>query len=232
MPGRAIISNVSFGDTTLPKIDITYIPPLVGATYDFAVDQLPLGPVASWPSLVDTGAFVADGATVPQVITDGASKTVRFNGTVDRMKLTLNMNTAHSVVVVAKLRAPIANDQIFFGSTANTEGAIGVAGNGTSWAGYGGGAATLTMNPPLAPDANWHVFILSHQGTSSAVRVDSAETPGNLPVAQRNGITLGFAAAGDLRADIDYKRIAVIPGVMTVAQRAAIVAQLKGQYGI
>lgn len=232
MPGRAIVANVSFGDTTLPKIDITYIPPLTGATYDFAVDQLPLGPVASWPSLVDgVAAFVADGTTVPTVITDGASKTVRFNGTIDRMKLALNMNTAHSVVVVAKLRAPIANDQVFFGNGANTEGAIGVNSAGTSFTGYGGGVS-IAANPAVVPDANWHVFILTHTGAGSALRIDSAETLGTLTVAQRNGITLGYAAAGDLRADVDYKRIAVIPGAMTTATRTAIVAQLKAQYGI
>lgn len=230
MPGRAIVANVSFGDTTLPKIDITYIAPLAGATYDFAVDQLPLGPVASWPSLVDgVAALVADGSTIPQVITDGASKTVRFNGTIDRMKIPLNLNTAHSVVVVAKLRAPIALDQVIYGN-AQAEGAIGVN-SGLNWSGYGGGSS-LPMSPTLAPDANWHVFILTHAGASSAVRVDNAETPGNLPVAQRNGITLGFGTGTDLRAEIDYKRVALIPGTMTTAQRTAIVAQLKQQYGI
>jgi hypothetical protein len=232
MPGRAIVANVSFGDATLPKIDITYIAPLAGAAYDFAVDQLPLGPVASWPNLVDgVTAFAADGATMPAVITDGASKTVRFNGTIDRMKLTLSMNTAHSVVVVAKLRAPVANDQIFFGLGANTEGAIGVNSAGTGYTGYGGGNSVAT-SPAVVPDTGWHVFILTHQGTGSAVRVDSAETPGTLTVAQRNGITLGFSSAAGNRAAIDYKRVAVIPGTMTTAQRTAIVAQLKAQYGI
>lgn len=232
MPGRAIVAPVSFGDATLPKIDISYIAPLVGATYDFAVDQLPLGPVASWPSLVDgVATFVADGSTTPTVITDGTSKTVRFNGTVDRMKLALNVNAAHSVVVVAKLRAPVALDQVFYGSTGNTEGAIGIPTGAATWAGYGGGG-TLSLSPAVAPDANWHVFILTHAGAGSAIRVDNAETTGTLAVAQRNGITLGFSSAGDLRADIDYKRVALIPGAMTAAQRTSIVAQLKAQYGI
>jgi hypothetical protein len=231
MPGRAIVAPVSFGDTTLPKIDITYIAPLIGATYDFAVDQLPLGPLASWPSLIDATTMPADGATAPTVITDGASKTVRFNGTIDRMKLTASMNTAHSVVVVAKLRAPVANDQIFFGLGGNTEGAIGVNSAATGYTGYGGGNSVAT-SPAVVPDTGWHVFILTHAGTSSAVRIDSAETTGTLTVAQRNGITLGFSSAAGNRAAIDYKRLAVIPGTMTTAQRTAIVAQLKAQYGI
>ncbi|MFE4229114.1 hypothetical protein ACFRJ8_14640 [Arthrobacter sp. NPDC056886] len=231
MPGRAIVSNVSFGDTTLPKIDITYIQPLVGALYDFAVDQLPLGPVASWPSLVDGLPLVADGTTTPTVITDGASKTVRFNGTIDRMQINVNLNTAHSIVAVAKLRTPVASDQIVYGKASNTEGALGINSGGTSFNANGGGQS-LSMSPVVAPDANWHVFILSHQGTSSALRVDNAETLGNVPVAQRNGITLGFGNLADLRSEVDYKRVALIPGTMTTAQRTAIVAQLKGQYGI
>lgn len=39
MSGRAVIASpVSFGDTFLPKIDITYAPEITGATEDFAVD--------------------------------------------------------------------------------------------------------------------------------------------------------------------------------------------------
>jgi hypothetical protein len=232
MPGRAIVSNVSFGDTTLPKIDITYIAPLAGATYDFAVDQMPLGSLNSWPSLLDGATLVADGATMPTVIADGASKTIRFNGTVDRMKLPLNINAAHSIVVVAKLRAPVASDQIIYGATGSTEGAIGIGTGGpTNWTGYGGGSVILPA-PAVVPDTNWHVFILTHAGTGSAFRIDNAETTGNLPVAQRNGITLGFGPASDLRSEVDYKRVALIPGTMTNAQRAAIVSQLKAQYGI
>lgn len=231
MPGRAIVAPVSFGDTTLPKIDITYVPPLVGATYDFAVDQLALGPVASWSSLVDGANLVADATTAPTVITDGASKTVRFNGTTDRMQVNVNYNTAHSIVVVAKLRAPIAGDQIVYGKTSSTEGAISVNGGGTSHNAAGGGLG-LNPAPAIVPDTNWHVFILTHAGTSSALRVDNVETLGNLPVAQRNGITLGFGPGADLRSDVDYKRVALIPGTMTTATRTAIVAQLKAQYGI
>jgi hypothetical protein len=214
MPGRAIVAPVSFG-----------------ALYDFAVDQLPLGPLATWPSLVDNTTMPADGATMPTVITDGASKTVRFNGTIDRMRIDTNLNTAHSVVVVAKLRAPITLDQIVYGKTANSEGAIGIHSSGGNYAGYGGGS-TLLMSPTVVPDTNWHVFILTHAGASSAVRVDNSETTGNLPVAQRDGITLGFLGTADNRSEIDYKRVALIPGAMTTAQRTAIVAQLKAQYGI
>lgn len=231
MPGRAIVAPVSFGDTTLPRIDITYIAPLAGATYDFAVDQLPLGPVASWPSLIDGVTAPADGATAPQVITDGASKTLRFNGTSDRIRIPAVINAAHTVIAVAKLRAPVANDQIFFGNGSNTEGAIGAQAALANWAGYGGGS-TLAMNPVLPPDGNWHVFILTQSGAGSAVRVDNAETVGTLPVAQRNGITLGFSSATGNRAAIDYKRVALILGTMTTATRTAIVAQLKAQYGI
>lgn len=231
MPGRAIVANVSFGDTTLPKIDITYTAPLAGALYDFAVDQLPLGPVASWPSLVDGLPLVADGSTMPTVITDGASKTVRFNGTIDRMQINTNLNTAHSMVVVAKLRAPVPSDQVFYGKSSNSEGAIGIPAAGGNYSGYGGGN-TLGMSPAVVPDANWHVFILTQAGASSAVRVDNAESLGTITVAQRNGITLGFGNLADLRSEIDYKRVALIPGTMTTAQRTAIVAQLKAQYGI
>jgi len=229
MPGRAIVAPVSFGDTTLPKIDITYIAPLAGALFDYAVDQLPLGPLPSWASILDGTAAPADGSTVPQVITDGAGKTVRFNGTTDRIKAPVVLNTAHTIVVVAKLRAPIALDQIVYGLANNTEGAIGVVtGN---WAGYGGGSS-LALSPAVVPDANWHVFILSHAGASSAFRVDNNEITGTLPVAQRNALTLGFGPASDFRSEIDYKRVAVLSGGTTPAQRAAIVAQLKGQYGI
>lgn len=229
MPGRAIVAPMSFGDTTLPKIDITYIAPLAGALYDFAVDQLPLGPLPSWASILDGVAAPADGATVPQVITDGAGKTVRFNGTSDRIKAPVVLNAAHTIVAVAKLRAPVALDQVAYGLANNTEGAIGVVtGN---WAGYGGGSS-LALSPAVVPDANWHVFILSQAGTSSAFRVDNAEVTGNLPIAQRNALTLGFGPATDYRSEIDYKRVAVLAGGTTAAQRGAIVAQLKAQYGI
>ncbi|MGV0109849.1 hypothetical protein [Arthrobacter sp. CP30] len=231
MPGRAIVAPVSFGDTTLPRIDISYIAPLAGATLDFAVDQLPLGPLASWPSLLDNVTAPADGATAPQVINDGASKTVRFNGTSDRIRIPAVINAAHTIVAVAKLRAPIPLDQIFFGNSSSTEGAIGIPGGGGNYSGYGGGTI-IAMNPVVAPDANWHVFILTQSGAGSAVRVDNAETTGTLPIAQRNGITLGFGPASDNRSDVDYKRVALIPGTMTTATRTAIVAQLKAQYGI
>lgn len=233
MPARAIVAPIaSFGDPTLDKLDITYIAPLAGATFDFAVDQMPIGPLASWPSLVDgVAALVADGVTMPNVIADGASKTVRFNGTVDRMKLALNMNTAATTVVVAKLRAPVPFDQIFYGNSSNNEGAIGIPTAGGNYSGYGG-AAVIGSAPVVVPDTGWHVFILTQSGPGSAVRIDNVETIGNLPVAQRNGITLGFGNVADLRTEIDYKRVAIIPGTMTTATRTAIVAQLKAQYGI
>jgi len=231
MPGRAIIAPVSFGDTTLPKIDITYVAPLAGALYDFAVDQLPLGPVASWASLVDGVPIVADGSTTPTVMTDGATKMVRFNGTIDRMKVTTNLATARTIVAVARLRAPVALDQIFYGASTSNEGAIGVPSGATNYAGYGGGS-TLSLSPAVVPDANWHVFILTHAGTSSAVRVDNTETTGNLPLATQATLTLGFGPAADFRSEIDYKRVAILAGGTTTAQRGAIVAQLKAQYGI
>lgn len=48
MPGLAIVAPVSFGDTTLPKIDITPLQRVLGATYDWAADKTVIGSLPVW----------------------------------------------------------------------------------------------------------------------------------------------------------------------------------------
>lgn len=227
MTARAIIAPLSFGDTSLPRINLTYVRPIAGAAYDWAVNQLPAGSVTQWPSLIDGTALVADG-TAPTVSGEGKARTIRFDGTSSRMRVALSSAGAETIVAVYRFVTPKALDTVYYGLLA-ASGSLGSGADGRMRA-VSGTAAALYPSPDVKIDANWHVSIVTLNGASSAVSLDGIERAGNLPIGTRDGVTLGFSGATGNRAAIEYKRVAIIPGGMTTTQRAAITEQMRADY--
>lgn len=231
MSGRAVIAPLSFGDSSLPRIDITYVPEIVGAVADFAADQLPVGSLPSWRSQVGSTVLVADGSTTPQVVSDGGRRSVRFNGSADRMQAALNVQGAHTVLSVARYRSTIGGEVVHWGASATEPAVVSLAGNDNMGASAGGRA--LLPSPPVIPGTGWHVIAASFAGDGSALNVDGREYAGTLGDAARTRLVLGFGPAGSSsRTAIDYRRVAVIPGMMSAAERARLVSQMVAHYGM
>lgn len=228
MSARAIIAPMSFGDTTLPRININYVRPIPGASHDWAVNQMPSGPMSQWPSLIDGTALQADGAS-PVVVNEGKLRCARFDGATSRMRAAVTMTGAHSVVAVYRFVSPKPLDTVHYGYASyatpqlglDSTGAVTRATSGTSY---------LIPSPGVVPSQDWCISVLTVDGPSSALLINSSETAGNLPAADRDGITLGFSGGAVNRTAIEYKRVAIVPGSMTSAQRAAIADQMRAEY--
>lgn len=229
MTAKAIVWDGSFGDTTLPRVSLGYAPLLPNAIHDWAADSLPLGVVSTWSSAASGLSLIAD-AGGPEVVSSNG-RAVRFNGTTDRMRLPFVISTARTFVVVYRFTSVIPSAAVLYGYTSTVGGAITTDG-ASSLIGGTIGSQYLTLNPKVAPDTEWHVAVLSVNGANSAFRHDEAEVVGTATVNNTDGITLGFAGGSPGRAPIEYKRVAVLAGGTTAAQRESIVSQMAGRYGI
>lgn len=228
MPARAIIAPLSFGDTSLPRIDLTYTRPIAGALYDWAVNRMPNGPLSQWPSLVDGTNLQADG-TSPTVVFQGKSKSVRFDGLTSRMRARFDLSGPQTIVAVYQFLSPKPLDTVHYGYTNYDAGSLGIANDGSTVRAIAGSTA-LQPSPIVAPDTNWHISIMSLDGTGSVLHIDGAETVGNLSAGTRDGLTLGFSGAAGNRAAIAYKRVAILPGSTTRMQRDSIMTQMRTEY--
>lgn len=230
MTARAIVWDGSFGDTSLPKISLGFAPTLPGAIYDWAADSLPDGTLSTWPSAINGASLAADSGG-PIVLSSGGGKAVRFNGTTDRMRLPFVLTSARTFVAVYRFTTVRGGASVTYGYLSTAGGAITTDGASTL---IGGtiGSEFLIPGPHIAPDTNWHIAVLSVNGSNSAFRQDKVEVVGNAPLNNTDGLTLGFASGGNNRAPIEYKRVAVLAGGTTGAQRDSIVNQLAARYNI
>lgn len=231
MAGRAIIAPLRFNDSSLPRVDLTYISPLPNALYDWAVDSLAAGSLGIWPSLVDGHPLAADSGT-PRVEGAGDAKAATFNGVNDRMRAAFALDGPRTVVTVHRFTKPGGNDVVHFPQSNSAGGSLGIDGGGATYR-FLGNSKYIIPNPYIKPDTGWHVSITVMDGTSSAVRIDNTEFTGDttgLPAT--DGLTLGFAAGDALRTAIQYKRVAILAGGMSATARAGLVTRLRDHYNI
>ena len=231
MTARAIVFPGSFGDTSLPKISLAFARPLPFALLDCAVESLPAGPITTWDSSVGFSGFsTVEGS--PTVTGTGSNKVLSFNGTTDRMQASLNISTPHTVAAVFRFGTAGPDSQVFTGLTGESEGAVKTNPQGTNF-GLVAGATSLTGNPPIIADTNWHVVVASFAVGASSMRYDNQDIAGTLAQAIRTGVTLGHSKVGPaFKQKIEYKRIVLMGGATTSAQRSAISGYLKQRYGI
>lgn len=220
----------TYSDTSLPTVGLLYTPPLDGAICDFAVDNLPLGAVTFWPSSVGSNGLVSDG-TAPQVIAAGAGKAVAFDGITSRMRVPLVHNAAYTIVAVYRFAENRNADTVVFGYSSANEGIITASADGTAMYAASGGTS-IFPSPPVTPDTNWHTAVLSVNGSTSALRIDGNEITGNLPIAARAGLNLGFRNLSNGRSLVEYKRVAMLAGGTTAWQRNSLVTQMQQLYGL
>lgn len=230
---RAIIWPGSFGDSSLPKIDLGYTPPLPGALYSWSADTLPLGPIDEWFDAVN-GVRIGTDDGAPQVITSGSGRAISFNGTEDRMRCLFpeRIAGAHAVIVVYRMPSPTYGDAIISDQQGNTGAGVVVVSSTGTLVGYTD-SSYLYPSPSITADSDWHVGILYRDGANSALRIDEAETIGTLSDAiDRRGLAFGYATQGDLRGALEIARVDVIAGTTDAPQRAAIANALAARYNI
>lgn len=228
MPGLGIVAPVSFGDATLPQLDITPLLRVPGASYDWAVDKVSAGPVATWYGMVQAGQMVAPtvASQRPNLTTDGVTgrKIMHFDGVNQRFDATLSLSGAKTLVVVGRLPLAANSSYLITGGTGPSFNLyIGSNGKFASTAG-------TTLASTVTADGNMHVFIFVSNGTSSVFSVDGVEVAGAAGTSTATGLRV--AATSTVYAQADVQRIAVVPYAATSAQRAAILAQMKSQYGL
>lgn len=229
MTARAIVWDGSFGDPTLPKIELAYAPILPGAIYDWSADSLPLGLLPSWGSAVGGATLTANGS--PQVVESGGGKAVRLDGTVDRYQNRVVVSGPRTFAIVYRFTAVEASNSVLYGRLTDAGGAI-MTDSGNAFVAGRAGGTLLGQTPPIVPDTNWHVAVLTVNNSASAFRHDNIERTGTLPLNDTDGITLGFGGSPDFRGPIEYKRVAILAGGTTAVQRNEIVAHLASRYGV
>lgn len=220
----------SFGNTSLPRIDLNRPLPIPGALVDFASDSMSLGSISSWVDLVNDFSWAATGGV--SVVNDGGGPAVTTDGVDGILRAGLALNQPQTVICVGRLKeVPAASSDaaVMLNDLAGGRMNVGLGFAGLAWRsdagtwGNAGGSAPLT-------DTNWHVFMASFNGADSAVRVDAFEQSGlNLGANTRTGIRAGYGAGYNKQA---YKRVAILPFATTAAQRHSLYLQMKARYGL
>lgn len=225
MPGSAIISPASFGDTSLPRLDLRPLTAIPDAAYDWASERLSAGPLESWYDMVQGAALVAPAPPSQKpVVLEGNRKVVRFNGIDQRLDVGIQLTGPATMVLVGRL-ATDANSQYFL------TGGLGPAfhvyrGATGKWSATAGSAIAHTS------DANTftHVFVVVRDGANSVVSVDGVEVAGDLGAQVATTLRLGASSAAYFATDI--QRLALLPFAANQNQRAALVAQMRAAYSI
>lgn len=225
-----IFAPFSFGDPTMEKVERLHATPLAGAIYDWASDGLSHGELQNWRSLVNGEVLTSD-TGYPTVITSGNTRAVSFDGVDDRMRIQFNKATPYTLLAVFRLVAPRLGDGIVLSYNGLAGGSITVGSSVDTIAGYAG-STWLTPAPDIPADTSWHVAMVTFNGAQSVIRVDDKERVGELPIVNRDGITLGFSTATGGRAAIEYKRVSVLDGATPGWQRNSIYNMLKNRYDI
>ena len=231
---RAIVWPGSFGDTTLPKVDLSYTPPTPGALYSWIAANQPLGSLTQWADSI-SGVTPALTGTAPTVIDTPAVRVVDFNGETGGPRMMGPFPTplagSYTAIVVYRLTKPITGGEgIIFASSTTTQGGVYVQTGENPILKAADGSSQI--NTTITADNDWHVAILTIDGSSSALRIDGYELAGTLTGESRNGIQLGTSIGATSRAAIQYARVEFIPGPMNNTKRAALAQQLMRQHGI
>lgn len=225
MPGSAIISPASFGDTSLPRLDLRPMTAIADAAYDWASDRLNGGPLETWYDLARNTPFVAptSGSQKPTVY-ESNRKVVRFNGVNQRLDADISLTGPATMVLVARASTDASSQYLLTGGTG---GAFHVyRGSNGSWA----TSAGTTLGSSVAGDTNTHIFVIVRNGVNSVLSVDGVEVAGDM--GSQTASTLRIGASGNAYYGTDIHRLALLPFAANQNQRAALVAQMRAAYNI
>lgn len=224
MSARVIKWEGTFSGASLPQISLNFTQPLKGAIHDWVADSLGAGPVVSWPSLVSAVPLSVRGGA-PQVVDMGSGKIVRFDGASDFMGAPFTLaRPAHTVATVFRFTSPSSTSHVHFGYGREGAGIVRVDAGGATINATGGGKY-IVPSPYIPADTSWHVAILAIDGSNSGLNIDGQDRAGALGVVARDGISLGFAPPSG-RTGIEYKRVTVIDGALSAADRGVLARYL------
>lgn len=209
------------------------VAPINGAIAHFAPDNLSFGQLLSWSDEVSSQKWVA-GSTgeAPTVTTDTAGrKVVRFDGTTDILNMALALPQPFTVVVVGAYRTLRANAHILSsGGNTTYSNNLGMNAAMTAYTYAAGSILTLNKTPDTAP----HVFVVSVNGATSALRVDADEATGNAGAKARSTVRAGqLSTSGGTGFDaLDIYEVAILGHASDATERSALYAQLAAKHGL
>lgn len=225
MPGSAIISPASFGDTSLPRLDLRPMTNITGAAYDWAADRLNPGALEFWYDMVQNVPFVAPAAPSQKpLVYESNRKVVRFNGVNQRMDASIQVPGAMTMVLVARL--PVADPGQYIMTGGNGPSMHVYRGGNGNWAAFAG--ATLGHTTPA--DTGTHIIIVVRDGANSVLNVDGVEVSGDIGPLVADALRLGGSSSAYFQTDI--QRLALLPFAATLNQRTALVAQMRAAYNL
>lgn len=218
------------GADDMPRISTARPTPAPGAIADWAADQLPLGMVPLWPSMVGNYAFTDPGNNInqrPNVIGEGADRYVSFDGELDRIDVGMNVEGPFTVVLVARLPQMAASQYLMSAGAYSHGVSLSVNSVADSWNGYNGSFRSFQVEP----DTDWHIFVMAFTEAGAYLAVDDSDIG---PVsAGFNGIAgIRLGASANAYSASDVKRLTILPYAAGIAERRAIRASYGALYGI
>lgn len=228
MPGLAIVSPASFGDTSLPQIDVSPVPTIRGALYDWAADSLTTNDrITQWSDRASNVSLLAPdfASQSPTVINDSTyGKLLNFNGTNQRLDASgLALSGPRTLIVAGRL--PEAKPSTYMHTQGTGTGYFNLGINGAGkWQFFNGGS----INHTAAATGELHVIIVTIDGGSSALSVDGNEISGSLLATTSSTLRLGASSTSYYQ--LDMKRLVVLPYAAIPRERAAISAALMNRY--
>lgn len=225
MPGSAIVSPASFGDTSLPRLDLRPMSAIAGAAYDWASDRLSPGPLEFWYDMVQNTPFAAPvSPSQKPLVYESVRKVVRFNGVNQRMDAEIQLTGPTTMVLVARLPTADPSQYILTGGSGPSF-HVYRGGNG-NWATFAG----ATLGHTSAADTGTHVIIVVRDGANSVLNVDGVDVAGDMGALIAERLRLGGSATAYFQTDI--QRLALLPFAASLNQRTALVAQMRAAYNL
>lgn len=226
MRGIAIIGGGSFNNSSLPKISIKHVPVIPDARYDWAADNMQLGPTQVWWDQVQAGRLIStdEPGNWPTSV-QGTNRFMSFNGATNKLETQTSMAGEKTLVIVGRFPEPASGQFMVSGGVGagpyNFH--INSAGN---YAFNNGGNITSAK----AADTFWHCFIIVTKGTGSVLRIDGQEWTANLPDSTATMLKLGGTGSTLFKSQIS--RLTVLPYAADVHERSSIHAVMKAHYNL
>lgn len=228
MPGLAIVSPASFNDPTLPKIDVSPVPTIRGALYDWAVDNLLVGDrITRWVDRASNTSMLAPDfvSQAPSVVDDPTyGKLLKFNGTNQRLDATgLSLKGPRTLISVGRLPEGKSSTYMFTQGQGTGYFNLGLNGAG-DWQFYNNSG----INHDRKGNSDLHVIVVTIDSGSSAISVDGVENAGSLDATTADTIRIAASASGYW--PVEMKRLVILPYAAIPRERKAISSALMARY--
>lgn len=235
MSGRQSKVSTEFTGAAAAAFPILLHPlPVAGAVRRFVARAagVPVGgTVTTWKDSAGSGTALSTASSAaPTLATVGGVRAVQFDGTSQGLQQTVALTNPHSLVLVMNIVVPQTTG-ITTPSGSFLSAGVDLGQLQTSTTDLYVNAGTALKVGTGLNVTGWRVIVISFNGGSTVVNINGTEYTGNAGTLPRAVFSLGFQR-GASWSNLAVAEAILYQSALDATQRAALVTQLRADYGI